>query len=344
MSVNKNTIIFSTIVLVTAMLIAVGLLFAKSDEEKINWLAEAYDVSEQGDIAFVKYNEGKPELYIKSADKIQLVAQLLDTKEITDLAFSPKGKELFYVEIEREKGKLHSKVNSVHIQSLETKHIFEDESIITEIEFDPKNEEKIYYLKAKTFENYSPIARAYPHEYDIYHFNLQTKEHVQHTDLNKYSMTSLQVSDVEDVVYVQMDDDLTADTPEDIFETKQRIFSIALAEEAGITVLTDPKRRVDVYDFALVPGEKAIVFQSISNYDAGGTFEYDLYFYNWEKNEEERLTDLTSYASRPIISKKENKIYFLVDDNFGKSNEPNRTIYSMDLNGENITEVDIAID
>src|SRR5699024_6925272 len=276
MNVMRNIIVFSAIFLTTIILVVLGFIYAKTEEEKINWLAPIYDVSHQGDLAFVKYNEGKPEIYLKSDDSTRLVLQLSDTMEILDITFVPNNDngDIIFSVTEGNHKELSSVVYLLDCDTSQTSILFEKDALITEITFDPKNEHKLYYLQANKFESYSPIAQAHPHEFDIYDFNVETEEHVQHTTLNKYSMSSLQVSDTKDAVYVQMDDDVDAHTAEEIFDVKERIFEIPLNDEKEMSVLTDPSRTIPVYDFAILPDDDAIVFQSISNFAAGDTYEY----------------------------------------------------------------------
>lgn len=341
MKQSRNSIIFSSIAVVTAMLIVFGFVFEKSEVEKINWLADAFDVSHTGDLAFIKYNMGIAEMYIKSEDEVQFIVSLSEEKEVVDLKYTPDGKAIVLSTASWESDDLDSEVSLFHLDTFEWEELFDVEALITELQFDPKDANKLYYLMARTFESYSPIAREYPHGFDIFHVDLATKEHFTHSDLQKYSMASLQVSKEKEALYVQMDDDFFAETADEIFESKQRVFELQFGSTDGFTVITDPEREVDVYDFALIPGEPAMVFQSVANYGAGGTFEYELYYYNWETKEEEQLTNLGSFADRPIISAEDNKVYFIVDDHFGKSNVPDWKIYSIDIDGDNLTEIEL---
>src|SRR5690625_6578944 len=60
-----------------------------------------------------------------------------------------------------------SYINLLEVHSLETKNLYEAEGIITEIVFDPKDEQQLFFLKASTFENYSPIARSEEHTSEL---------------------------------------------------------------------------------------------------------------------------------------------------------------------------------
>ena len=75
-------------------------------------------------------------------------------------------------------------------------------------------------MKSETFENYSPIAQARPHDYDVFSYKIDTNQEIQHTFLKTYAMDSLEVSDQISSVYVQMVDEDEAETADDIIDMK----------------------------------------------------------------------------------------------------------------------------
>ena len=112
---------------------------------------------------------------------------------------------------------------------MQIKLAFREPGLVTELAFDPKDSELLFYLQAATFTNYSPIAGERPHDFDVHSIHLKDNVQTKYTDLKKYSMQSLQVSATDESVYVQMDDDENVQTAEDVFISKQRIFEIPLA-------------------------------------------------------------------------------------------------------------------
>lgn len=343
MSRKKVTIIFSSIAAFTLFLVIIGVLFDKTEAEKLNGLTELFDVSANGMVAYVSYEEGKPGIYLKTEQTEELAVQLEEEKDISDIAFSPNGTTLAYtVNDKNVEESIDSVVQLLDVRSLDSKELFKSEALITELEFDPKDENRLFYLGARTFENYSPVARAYPHDIDIYSYLLSEEKQTRHTEMESYSMNSLNISHTENIVYIQKDDDAHAETAEDMFEMNQRIFQIPLGQPEEISIISDPDREIDIYDFAIVPGKEAMVFQSISNANAGGTFEYELYYYDWDRKEETRLTDLQEYAGTPIIAD-DKKVYFIVDKQFAHE-YPDHHLYKMDLDGENVVEIDLEYD
>src|SRR5690625_6759199 len=74
-----------------------------------------------------------------------------------------------------------SYINLLEVHSLETRNLYEAEGIITEIVFDPKDEQQLFFLKASTLENYYPIERENPHEFVIYSYVIVLNNENYHT-------------------------------------------------------------------------------------------------------------------------------------------------------------------
>src|SRR5699024_2548975 len=223
------------------------MVFSKTEEEKVNWLAEAYDVSEAGDLVFVKYNKGVAEIYQNTDGKVEFIVSLQAEKELLDITFTPSGSELVFSTTDWEYERLVSDVQSINLDTFEMELLFQLDGLVTEIQFDPKDEQKLYYLLAATNESYSPIAKAHPHDFDIYHVDLSTKKHFMHTNLKQYSMRSLQVSAEKEAIYVQMDDESQDEFDEGYGESKQRIFELPLEPTEEMIVLSDVEREADVF-------------------------------------------------------------------------------------------------
>lgn len=341
MSKKKIIILFGSIFSITIALVILGFVFNKSDLEKLQGLTGVFDVSSDETIVYISYEDGKPIMCLKqSKQRPQALVQLPDNKEILDVSFSQDATSVAYVvsntDVDEDLG---STVRIVDVQSGVSRTVFYDPSLITEITFDPKDQDRLFYLKAKTFENYSPIASAHPHEFDVFSYQMETDKQIRHTDLEAYTINSLHVSESDDVIFLQMIDDADSETAEDIFDAQQKVFQISLHND-DLTVISEPDRAVDIYDFAIVPSKQEIIFQSISNFgEDNSLFEYELYHYHWENKQETQLTFLKEYTDSPVILPNE-KVYFIVDKQFGKE-YPDLHLYRMDLNGENIEEVSL---
>ncbi len=340
MNKQKIILMYSVIAVVTIGFIVMGFMFKMSDLEKMNGLTEIYDVSQNGTIAYVSYQEGKPGIYLKTEEEENLAIQYNEEKIVEDISFIHGENLLVYSLIDRD---LDDDNNTSTIHLLDTKNgdnkkLHESNGIVTEVVVDPKDSGKIFFLKSSSYENYSPIARKAPHDIDIYRFDLENNEETKLTNWDKYSMDSLNISATEEIAYVQMMDDEDADTAEDIFAANQKVFQVPLDNPSELTIVSDENREIDIYDFVILPDNSGMIFQSISNFETGGTYQYELYAYDWDKGEEKQLTTFKQYAGNPIISTADGKIYFIVNKKFAKQ-FPDHYLYMMDINGENIEEV-----
>ncbi|WP_025786363.1 hypothetical protein [Sporosarcina sp. D27] len=336
----RKTILFaSIIILVTGICVLLGFTYSIPDEEKQQGLTGQFDVSTQGDIAYVTYERGKPTLYVKS-EQLRQVVQLPSNQSILDLAMMPDGKTVLYVNSDKELDE-HSKsiIHQVHIESGKDEVLFTKEAIVMELVIDPKDEDRVFYLQADQFSNYSPVASLYPHDFDVHSVQLETGEHEQHTELSKYSMSSLQVSGEDDSIYIQMDDDADLETAADTFETKGRVFKIALSNSDHKMVISIPEDTQDLYDFVLIPDRSELVYQAVAETNSEGIFEYELFSYNWDTQSITQLTNLHEYAEYPIYGA-DGKVYFMVDKDFG-GRRPDNSLYRMSPDGSDVEEVSL---
>lgn len=335
----KKWIFAGVIAAITVVLIAAGLLFGKDDNEKQHGLSGYYDISPDGTIAYVSYSDGKPGIYLYNSDgSMEMKAlELENDRFIVDPSFSADGSKLFYISSYKKKDdKLESAVRQFDMETKEDHELFSESAAITEIEFSPDGD-SLFYLQAGVFKNYSPIASERPHDFDLHEYTFADGNRNKLTKLKAYSMESLQVAEDSKSVYVHMPDDDEAETADDTFETNERIFRIPLDQPEDMKIVSDPDRKVDIYDFTVVPETKEFIFQSVSNPDTGGTFQYELFRYNPETKKEEQLTHLKEFTDSPVIGPN-NHIYFMVDRKFAQK-ESDYHLYRMNMDGKEPTEV-----
>lgn len=333
--------IFIPISFITIGLVVAGLVYQKSDLEKRQGVTDIFDISADGTIAFVAYEDGKAGIYLKEAEEnVETpIVQLNIESTIRDIAFSPDGDSISYVVANKDvQANLESAVRSLSLQTGEDEELFTKSTLITEIAFNPQDARTLFYLNAGTFENYSPIASAHPHDFDLFSYNFTDQSHHRYTNLLKYSIGSLNISSSGTTAFVQMPDDEYAETAEDLFETKQKVFRIPLDSPEELSVVSDLRRGHDIYDFVIIGDRHEMIFQSVSKTGSNGIFEYELYHYNWDTGEEKQLTTLKEHAGSPIIGPNQDKVYFMVDKNFAKR-KADFHLYKMDLNGQNLEEI-----
>lgn len=319
-----------------------GFIFNKEDDERFSGLSNEYDVSPQNTIAYIVYSDGKPQLLLYNEEKTlkKTVAEFDENTLIFDPTFSKDGTVLAYVTSNKNKEtELESTVHFLDMKTFKLKEVFTDHSTITEIDFKP-DQSSLFYLRAGTFENYSPITGERPHEFDVFEYHLEKKSHAPITNLKQYSMESLHAAPSGDKIYIQRIHDDDVKTAEDSFEAKQKIFEIPLAQPEQAGIVSNPDRQVDIYDFDITPEGTGMIFQSISNSEEGGTFEYELYQYDLKSKQEKQLTRLGQYVGNPVISSDGKTIYFMLDKNFAKG-DPVHHLYKMNPDGDYIKEVEL---
>lgn len=332
--------VLAIVIPMTAILVVLGLIFNKTDLEKINGFTSLFAISKDNQIAYVYHNEGKSEIYLHNNETDPLV--ILDAeKVVTDIVFSPNSSSLIYVVNDMnidDASKLISIVYELKLSSKQQTELFRENKIITEITFDPKDENKLFYLGAATFENYSPIVRAAPHDFDIYSYSFTSEELNRHTTFEKYNITSLQISNTEHIAYVQMADDFQAETADDLFAMQQKIFEIPLTDPENWHIISDSNATEDIYDMLYMPEHNTIIYQAVSQTSTDGIFEYELFSFNMDEQKSEQLTYLKQYTAQPFYSAHDDKVYFIVDKQFAKQFS-DYYLYRMDFDGSNVEEL-----
>lgn len=337
---KKKSLILLLILLlvITLVLILIGFLFNKTENEKQNGLSNQYDVSPDSTIAYVAYEEGKPQLFLHNREESAASVEYDENTLILDPTFKDDGTILAYITTNKDKEtELKSTVHFLDLSTNEVSQVFTDESTISEVEFNP-NGESLLYLRAGTFENYSPITGKRPHDFDVYEYNLADQSLEQKTNLSQYSIHSLHVSHDGERVFLQRDDDSSVESAEDSFNVKQRIFEIPLAKPEKMLVISDPEREVDVFSFTITPSEEEIIFQSISNPEDGDIYEYELYRYNLTTKEEKQLTHFGEYVGDPVLSADGQTVYFMLDKRSAKG-DPEYHLYQMCISGDQVKEI-----
>ncbi len=347
MNKNKKSLllIIIPIVFITLGLVIAGAIFQTADYEKQQGLTSVFDVAIDETIAYVTYLDGKAGIRFRHAEKTFDKSILLSDvdKKINDVTFSPDGSSIAYIIADKDpQSNLNSTVRLFTMATGEDKELFSTDTLITEIVFNPQDEKMLFYLKAGTFENYSPIASAHPHEFDLYSYHLTDQTHQQYTNLRKYSMQSLNISPSGSIAFIQMPDDDHVETADDVFAMNQRVFQIPLDSPEELAVVSAKNREKDIYDFAIIGDRHEMVFQAVSKTGENGIFEYELFYYNWDNDEEKQLTTLKEHAGNPVIGPHQDKIYFIVDRKFGKRHA-DLHLYEMELDGKNLKEISLEI-
>ncbi|GKV56407.1 hypothetical protein NCCP2222_23540 [Sporosarcina sp. NCCP-2222] len=171
------------ITVITIIFVVLGYKYDKSDAEKQQGKSGVYDVAADGTIAYVSFANGIAGLFISSDDRLPVVELPVD-QTILDLSYSKDGTILAYVvaakDFEEQSG---STVYLLNTETREEIKTFSTKGLITDLAFDPADPNRLLYLQADSFTNYSPIASKAPHDYDVHSYHFANGITKKHTDM-----------------------------------------------------------------------------------------------------------------------------------------------------------------
>jgi len=110
--------------------------------------------------------------------------------------FSPENNQIACI-AESLTDEMKSKIVLVDVATHTLTELTKDSLLILECAFSP-NGESIYFVAAKHFGNFSPVARKAPHEMDIYKVDIDSKKVSQITNFNSYYLHGLSVNNAGD--------------------------------------------------------------------------------------------------------------------------------------------------
>lgn len=203
---------------------------------------------------------------------------------------------------------------------------------MTEAAFSPDGK-SLYFLKADTYKNYSPIASERPHEFDVYRMNLETKETEQITFEQGYDMSSLAV---------------TPDGKQLMFRTyrehDQLVFhSMEDGNEKSIVPKGDFASKAPMISSpTLSPDGQYVVFTDVATKDENGTFVYEAFRMDLETKQAEQLTSFYEHVTHPVFFHNKDKLMVTVDKNFAGRN-PEYSYWQINTDGEERERVTIEI-
>ncbi len=159
------------------------------DYEKLNGI-ESMDIN-YVDTKFVlsSFFDDKADIYIGkiSGDSTyKILSAKKDTSYVKPI-FSKDGGRILFIAFPKEKK--NSNIFIYDLTSKIVKQITFQDQLITEAVFS-EDDRQIYYLKANSYNSYSPIGRKAPHEFDIYRISPGAKEE-KITNLQAYSISNL---------------------------------------------------------------------------------------------------------------------------------------------------------
>lgn len=334
---RNQTIFLLTVSSITIVLLVLGFVFQQTTAERINGFFGMYDATDDGTIAYVIYDKSIPTIYLQKNQQTETMYTGKVDEKIVDLYVDTNLEALYFISGNQNKvDHPETSVIKLTIDTQEFETVFQSDNYINEIAFDSEDATYLYYIQSKAVTNYSPIAPKNPHEMDVYRYHLAKDEHSKLTHLNAYSMTSLHVVEEEETIYIQTED-ITAETAEDIFELPETVYRIPYNDQRNMEAVRPPTWDRDIVGMGLLPNNQGMVFSGVHNSAEGGVFEYELFYYEWDAADYQRLTDFEGNATRAII-RNEQDLYFTVDLAFAKKNSDYR-LYKMNLQDKKFDEI-----
>ena len=141
-------------------------------------------------IVFSYKKSGLSKIYIatSSGDSLRIMQESLRDTSYVAPKFSYDSKHILYLAFPSSTG--GSNIFLLDRNGKNKKQLTFQNDIITEAVFS-QNSQKIYFVKAKSYNKYSPIGRKAPHDQDIYEYDLFTGNQKQITYLKAYSISNL---------------------------------------------------------------------------------------------------------------------------------------------------------
>jgi len=325
---KRNIIFLTTVTSITICLVVLGFIFQKTAAEKINGFYGLYDVTADEMIAYVSYEKGVPKIIGKEKDQERILYEGKENETIVDLAFSPNTKSLYYVQRYEDKENPNSAIYEIVLETGNVKQIVKESNYIIEITFDAESGEYLYYIQSSIITNYSPLAPELPHEMDVYRYHVESDAHTQLTHYNAYDMNSLHVDEAAEKLYIQMFDQSMLEDDISKYESST-VYELPLTNQREVIDVGPKTWEHDITGMGLLVNHKGMVFSGVNNFEQGDIFEYELFYYEWNAPDYERLTELQGNAERPI-NRINDTLYFVVDENFG-SDQPAYHLYRMTM-------------
>lgn len=307
----------------------------KCHEDKFTGLDNHVDINMSDDrIVFSYYKDDLASIYTASIDG-EDIAQLTNAKKYSHLwpIYSHDNSKLFYIKTPKNKNKMKSYISMMDIDSENKQDLIEVDGLITEIVFSNVLQ-RIFYLKANSYNNYSSIAAKAPHEYDIFSIDINGKNLKQHTSLSDYSITNLNItSDGEKLIFVR-----------DTYDNGSYICSISvngIENDLSTIPIKDYgtiKEHEIIGDMKVSCDDKYITFSAVSqNVDL---YEYELYIMSVRKKAARQLTNLKRATSGITYYNNCDRLLFVQ-----QSNWPDKPalyeLYSIKTDGSKIKKVDL---
>ncbi|TDQ37179.1 TolB family protein [Aureibacillus halotolerans] len=271
------------------------------------------------------------------------VVKLTDAEEGTyhsQPVFSMDGDYLTYIEgtFRTEDSQPTAQLHVIHLPTMQVIAITPEGSLVGSTATSPVDD-MLYYAKAEVFTNYSPIARAAPHDINLYSYPLPLGPTTQITNEDAYDMSDLSVSaDGESVYYG--DFVYLGPNPTPSSEVRQSLLELDLSQPDEATRIA-PEDNEDLYAPTLSHDGKTLAFiRPVNKGERDPLFIYELYTMDMDTKDITQLTSLGTNVHSAAFSTDDKSIYFIENKTFGQR-KSDFVYHCYDLETGEVTELAI---
>ncbi|TMN22441.1 TolB family protein [Lentibacillus cibarius] len=334
MSLKMKNISFITGMLML-FLILWGTGSLASEPDGFSGFGRSTDIApDDSELVFSYYDGDDAALYTVpvSGGKAELLAKPEEGKSFLNPTFSPNGEKVAFVEQWETEDKRYSQLRILKRKKKSVAQRVNTDGYVTEAAFSSDGK-SLYFLKAGTYKNYSPIASKRPHDFDIFRLDLQTGETKQITSKKAYDMSSLEVTpDGSKLMYRTYQD------------TDQLVFrSIKDGKEKTMVPMGDFASKAPIFSSpTLSPDGEHVVFTDVATKDEDGIFVYEAFRMDIETKQAKQLTSFYEHVTSPTFFHNENKLIVTVDKNFA-GRDPEYSYWQIRMDSEKRKRVSIEM-
>lgn len=302
---RKQRLLKAALVL-AGLLLAASVLFAlfhETDPYRYHTgLGESFSISpDDRHIAFSYFKSGAESVYMAKADGTGLQRVTDKGVSASRPVFAPDGKGMLYL------GSTEG-VRSVYYQPFRDgppRRITKDYLQVYDAVFSPDSE-AIYFIAHAVADGILP--EEITEGADLYRIRRNGSGLVKLSHTNTYLTGNLSVSpDGRSVYYTA-------------YEDTERLYVYDIEKKEEKPAFGDMSDE-DMYETALSPDGKRLVFTKVADTKPDGTYEYELFLWDWEQNKTKQLTNEGKAISSPVFSHHSNQLAFLKQSNWPDSPE-----------------------
>ncbi|MBU9712180.1 TolB family protein [Evansella tamaricis] len=325
---KKRTIVFVSIVSLVGFLLIVFGAWHEMQPHGKTGLGDTVSISpDDKKIVFHYYEYGISSIYTANMDgtNVQKLSHTSGDSHIQPV-FSNDGTKIIFISLHEEE--MNSSIMMMNADGTNVKTLTSGEELITEAIFSP-DDTSIFFLQAGVYQNYSPIARKAPHDFDIYSIDIDGNNKQQLTFREEYHMGSLGIlNDGKHLIFETYDNNQTA-------------FFMSLEDPMNVhafnPILESSAPIADVYYVTPSPDGKKLAFSTVANTSDTGTFLYETFVMDTETEIAKQVTRFGQHSSSPMFFNDANRLLVVRDIGWPKSTQNEYWVIQLDtLDAEKI--------